>query len=101
MTPMAATPDPPDSRFPVYDPFPHPLDLLACWLVPALGDPHWSGPPCCVLDRTGGVAVTAPRRLARSSSPPISAWNNGNSNAPLADGLIPGPGRSRGRWPRR
>ena len=44
MTSMAATPDPPDPRFPVYDPHPHPLDLLACWLVPALGDPHWSCP---------------------------------------------------------
>ncbi len=49
MTPMAAAPDPPDPRFPVYDSHPHPLDVLACWLVPALGDPHWSGPPCCVL----------------------------------------------------
>ena len=46
MTPMTATPDPPDPRFPVYDPHPHPLDLLACWLVPALGDPHWSTRPC-------------------------------------------------------
>jgi hypothetical protein len=48
VTPMPETPDP---RFPVWDPHPHPhpLDLLACWLVPALGDPHWSGPPCCVF----------------------------------------------------
>jgi len=49
VTPMPGTPDPPDPRFPVYDPYPHVLDLLACWLFPALGDPHWSGPPCCVL----------------------------------------------------
>ena len=49
MTSMAATPEPPDPRFPVYDPYPRPLDLLACWLIPALGDPHWSTPPCCVL----------------------------------------------------
>ena len=31
------SPQPPDPRFPVWDPHPHPLDLLACWLVPALG----------------------------------------------------------------
>jgi hypothetical protein len=47
---MATTPVPPDPRFPVYDPHPHPLDRLACWLVPALGDPHWSTRPCCVLE---------------------------------------------------
>ena len=47
---MATVPVPPDSRFPVYDPHPHPLDLLACWLVPALGDPHWSTRPCCVIE---------------------------------------------------
>ena len=35
----------PDPRFPVWDPHPHPLDLLASWLIPALGDPHWSEPP--------------------------------------------------------
>ena len=46
MTPVPGTPDPPDPRFPVYDPHPHPLDLLACWLIPALGDPHWSTRPC-------------------------------------------------------
>jgi hypothetical protein len=44
---MAGTPAPPDPRFPVCDPHPHPLDLLARQLVPALGDPHWSEPPCC------------------------------------------------------
>jgi hypothetical protein len=43
---MAGTPAPPDPRFPAYDPHPHPLDLLACRLVPAY-DPHWSTPPCC------------------------------------------------------
>ena len=46
VTPLPGTPDPPDPHFPVYDPHPHPLDLLACWLIPALGDPHWSTPPC-------------------------------------------------------
>ena len=45
VTSMAAPPDPPDPRFPVYDPHPHPLDLLACWLFPALWDPHWSTAP--------------------------------------------------------
>ena len=39
-------PEPPDPRFPVWDPHSHPLDLLACWLCPWLGDPHWSGVPC-------------------------------------------------------
>jgi len=47
---------PPDPRFPVYDPHPHPLDRLACWLVPALGDPHWSTPPCCVSEPAGPEA---------------------------------------------
>ena len=46
VTLMPGIPEPPDPRFPVWDPHPHPLDLLACWLVPALGDPHWSTPPC-------------------------------------------------------
>ena len=49
MTLMAGTPDPPDPRFPVHGPHPNVLDLLACWLSPALGDPHRSGPPCGVL----------------------------------------------------
>ena len=42
---------------------PHPLDLLACWLNLALGDPHWSTPPCCVLTEHRRLAVTAPRRF--------------------------------------
>ena len=48
MTAAPDSPPPPDPRFPVWDPHPHPhpLDLLACWLVPGLGDPHWSTPPC-------------------------------------------------------
>ena len=44
MTPMSRHPD--RDRVPVCDPHPHPLDLLACWLIPAPGDPHWSTPPC-------------------------------------------------------
>ena len=31
---MTNPPQPPDPRFPVWDPHPHPLDLLACWLIP-------------------------------------------------------------------
>ena len=39
------SPQPPDPRLPVWDPHPHPLDLLVSWLIPALGDPRWSTPP--------------------------------------------------------
>ena len=43
---MTNPPQPPDPRFPVCDAHPHPLDLLASWLIPGLGDPHWSDQPC-------------------------------------------------------
>ena len=43
MTPMAATPDPPDPRFPSTTRI---LTRWICWLFPALGDPHWSTRPC-------------------------------------------------------
>ena len=42
--------------------------------------------------------MTAPRRLARSSSPPISAWNPGSSAAPWPMGWFPARDRSRARW---
>ena len=51
---MTNPPQPPDPRFPVWDPHPHPLDLLACWLVPGLGDPHWSDAALYPRARTGG-----------------------------------------------
>jgi hypothetical protein len=46
---VAATPQPPDPLYPVYDPHPHPLHLLAYWLIPGLKDPHWSAPPWCIV----------------------------------------------------
>ena len=95
MTPMAATPDPPDPRFPVYDPHPHPLDLLACWLFPALGDPHWSTRPCirepepeARCDRAAAARRDyGPVQLADHLG--LARWQLDRA---LADGLIPGPG---------
>jgi hypothetical protein len=46
VTAAPESPQPPDPRFPVWDPHPHPLDLLACSLVPGLRDPYWSEPSC-------------------------------------------------------
>ena len=42
--------EPPDPRFPVYDPHPHPLDLLACWLVPGPGGPALERTRPCIRE---------------------------------------------------
>ena len=97
MTPLPAPPDPPDPRFPVYDPHPHPLDLLAYRLIPALGDPHWSGPPCCVpTSRRPGRS--APRRFGPVQLATYLGLEQWQLDRAVGDGLIPGPDRSRGRW---